>query len=183
MNIDKIHFWSKLKDMINFLLNFKKLTSTTASDLSKILLRNALQISTAESCTGGLISSRLTDMAGSSAYIKANFVTYSNEAKQRFLNVSEKTLNDYGAVSAECAHEMAEGLIRLTGSEVVLCTTGVAGPSSSENKPVGIIFIACGYKDNITVKEFKLNPKYNRKNMKFMFSETALNFVLEILNQ
>lgn len=167
--------------MQNLLLKLKK--SNKASELAKILLRNALQISTAESCTGGLLSSRLTDMAGSSAYIKANFVTYSNEAKQRFLNVSEETLKTYGAVSAECAREMAEGLLQLTGSDVVLCTTGVAGPSSSENKPVGLIYIACGYNGNITVKEFRLNPKYNRKNMKYMFSETALSFALEILNQ
>lgn len=167
--------------MQNLLLKLKK--SNKASELAKILLRNALQISTAESCTGGLLSSRLTDMVGSSAYIKANFVTYSNEAKQRFLNVSEETLKTYGAVSAECAREMAEGLIKLTGSDVVLCTTGVAGPSSSENKPVGLIYIACGYNGNITVKEFRLNPKYNRKNMKYMFSETALSFALEILNQ
>jgi len=166
--------------MQNFLLKFKK--STTVPKLTKILLRNALQIAVAESCTGGLISSRLTDMSGSSAYIKANFVTYSNEAKHKFLNVSEETLKKYGAVSAECAYEMAEGLIKLTGSEVVLCTTGVAGPLSSEDKPIGLIYVACGYKGKITVKEFKLNPKYNRKNMKFMFSETALNFALEILN-
>lgn len=183
MNIDKLIFLSKLKSMQNFLTFFKKLTSNKASEISKILLRNALQISTAESCTGGLLSSRLTDMAGSSAYIKANFVTYSNEAKQRFLNVSEETLKQHGAVSAECAREMAEGLIKLTGSDVVLCTTGVAGPSSSENKPVGLIYIACGYNGNITVKEFRLNPKYNRRNMKFMFTETAFDFALEIINQ
>lgn len=183
MMIDKIHFWSKLKSMQNFLINFKKLTSKKAEKLSKILLRKALQISTAESCTGGLLSSRLTDMAGSSAYVKANFVTYSYEAKQRFLNVSAETLNKHGAVSAECAREMAEGLIKLTGSDVVLCTTGVAGPSASEKKPVGLIYIACGYNGNITVKEFKLNSKYNRKNMKYMFTETALSFALEILNE
>lgn len=169
--------------MQNLLLNLKKLRSTTADEVTKILLRKTLHISTAESCTGGLISSRLTDLPGSSAFIKANFVTYSNEAKQKFLNVSQETLYKHGAVSAECAYEMADGLMKLTDSDVVLCTTGVAGPSSSENKPVGLIYIACGYNGNITVKEFRLNPKYNRKNMKYMFSETALSFALEILNQ
>lgn len=169
--------------MQNLLLNLKKLRSTTADEVTKILLRKTLHISTAESCTGGLISSRLTDLPGSSAFIKANFVTYSNEAKQKFLNVSQETLYKHGAVSAECAYEMADGLMKLTGSDVVLCTTGVAGPSSSENKPVGLIYVACGYNGNITVKEFRLNPKYNRKNMKFMFSETALNFALEIINK
>ena len=172
--------------MKNAFLNFKAFMLSCKSQLphniGKILLREALQISCAESCTGGLISSRLTDVAGSSAYIKANFVTYSNEAKNRFLNVSQKTLNQYGAVSAECAREMAEGLLKLTGSDIVLCTTGVAGPSSSEQKPVGLMFAACGYNNNISIKEFRLNPDYNRKNMKFMFSEEALNFLLTILN-
>lgn len=181
MNIDKIIFSHKTLYMQNFL---SKITnSDKASKVAKILLRNTLQISTAESCTGGLLSSRLTDIAGSSAYIKANFVTYSNEAKQRFLNVSEETLQKHGAVSEECAREMAEGLIKLTNSDVVLCTTGVAGPSSSENKPVGLIYVSCGYNNNITVREFKINPKYSRKKMKFIFSEMALQLVLEVLTQ
>lgn len=167
------------------LLNFKAFIlsnkSQLAHDIGKILLREALQIASAESCTGGLISSRLTDVAGSSAYIKANFVTYSNEAKQKILNVSEETLQKYGAVSEECVREMAQGLLRLTGSDIVICTTGVAGPSGSERKPVGLLYAACGYNDNITVQKFELNPDYNRKNMKFMFSEKALQMVLDTL--
>lgn len=157
------------------------LNSKTALKVSRILLRNAIRISVAESCTGGLISSRLTDIAGSSAFITANFVTYSNEAKQRFLNVSEETLKTYGAVSAECAKEMALGLYQLTGSEIVLCTTGIAGPGRSEKKPVGLIYIACYYNNNLVVKEFNINPNYSRKNMKFLFSEQALRLVLEVL--
>lgn len=169
--------------MIKMFLNIKALILSYKSDLAaqigKILVRNALKISTAESCTGGLISSRLTDIAGSSAYIKANFVTYSNESKQKILNVSPETLKKYGAVSAQCAEEMARGLLQLSKSDIVLCTTGVAGPDCSENKPVGLMFAACAYKDNIIVKEFRLNPNYNRKNMKFMFSEKALKLVIE----
>lgn len=161
---------------------FIKKKSTTEYDLAKILLRNAIKISTAESCTGGLLSSRLTDIAGSSAYTTMNFITYSNESKQKILNVSEETLQNYGAVSAECVTEMAQGLRLLTGSDMVLCTSGVAGPSASENKPVGLIYVACGYKDNLIIREFKLNPRYNRKNMKFMFTEEALKLALEILN-
>lgn len=155
--------------------------TTTAKDIAKILLRKNLKIATAESCTGGLLSSRLTDIEGSSAFIQANFVTYSNSAKHRFLNVSEETLQKYGAVSEECAREMADGLSKLTDSDIVLCTTGVAGPAASENKHVGLIYIACGYNGNITVKKFELNPNYNRKNMKFMFSEKALKLVYELI--
>lgn len=172
--------------MINTFLNLKALIlsfkSETANDLAKILVRNALKISTAESCTGGLISSRLTDNSGSSAYIRENFVTYSNEAKQKYLNVSPETLEKYGAVSEQCAVEMAQGLMQLTKSDIVLCTTGVAGPSSSENKPVGLMYAACSYNNITEVREFRLKPVYNRKNMKFMFSEEALKFVIQFLN-
>ena len=164
--------------LINKLAFIKSVNSKTAYKLGKFLLRNALKISTAESCTGGLLSSRLTDVSGSSAYVTMNFVTYSNDAKQKILNVSPKTLKEYGAVSEQCAFEMAQGLLKLTGSDIVLCTTGIAGPTG--NKQIGLVYIACGYKGNIVVKEFKLNPHYNRKNMKFLFTELALNMVLEI---
>ena len=173
--------------MKRFFLNLKafilSIKSNKAYEVGKILLRNALKISTAESCTGGLLSSRLTDVSGSSAYVRINFVTYSNESKQKILGVSEKILKTFGAVSEQCAYEMAQGLKKLTGSDIVLCTTGIAGPTGDENKPIGLIYIACGYKDNIEVRKFQLNPKYNRKNMKFMFTEEALNFVLEKIKE
>ena len=166
------------KAFLNFKAFILSQQSQTPNEIGKILLREAIQISSAESCTGGLISSRLTDVSGSSAYVRANFVTYSNDAKQRILNVSEDTLKNYGAVSEECAKEMAQGLLQLTK-----CTTGVAGPTGSETKPVGLMYAACGYNGKITVKKFELNPAYTRKNMKFMFSEEALKFVLETLKQ
>ncbi len=185
--VDKNVSLFETKNMKKTFLNLKaflqSLNSKTPEKLSKILLREAFQISSAESCTGGLVSSRLTDISGSSAYIKANFVTYSNEAKHRILNVSESTLEKYGAVSEECAKEMAQGLLQLTQSDIVICTTGVAGPTGSERKPVGLMFAACGFRNKISVRKFELNPNYSRKNMKFMFSEKALNFVLETIQQ
>ena len=184
-NVDKNIFLNKFRVMKKFLLNLKaslkKKNSNLEHELGKILLRNALKISTAESCTGGLLSSRLTDVAGSSAYIRANFVTYSNESKHKILNVSEETLKKYGAVSEQCAGEMAQGLLKLTKSDIVLCTTGIAGPSSDGGKPVGLVYISCGYKDNIIVKEFKFDSDYNRKNMKFLFSEEALKLAIEVI--
>ena len=172
--------------MKNFFLNIKadikRKKSTLEYDLAKILLRNAVKISTAESCTGGLLSSRLTDVPGSSAYVTMNFVTYSNESKQKILNVSKETLQKYGAVSEECAREMAHGLIELTGSDICLCTTGIAGPTGDENKPVGLVYIACAYKDKITVKEFHFDRGYSRRNMKFMFSEAALRLAIDTLS-
>ena len=173
--------------MKNFYLNLKadikRKKSTLEHDLAKILLRNALKISTAESCTGGLLSSRLTDISGSSAYITMNFVTYSNEAKQKILGVSSDTLRKYGAVSEQCAKEMAQGLMKLTKSDIVLCTTGIAGPTGDEHKPIGLVYIACGYKNSITVKEFQFESGYSRRNMKFMFTEAALQLAIEVVNE
>ena len=171
------------KFFLNLKAFLKRNNSNTQEKIAKILLRNAIKIASAESCTGGLISSRLTDVAGSSAYVHANFVTYSNKAKQKILNVSAETLSKYGAVSAQCAAEMAQGLFKLTNADIVICTTGVAGPSESEEKSAGLMFAACGYNNNITVKEYKLDRHYNRKNMKFMFSEKALELVLAILGE
>lgn len=76
---------------------------------------------------------------------------------------------------------MAQGLQQLTQSNVVICTTGVAGPTGSEAKPVGLMYMACGFNGKIKVRKIKLSPNYNRKNMKFMFSEEALKFVLETI--
>ena len=150
-------------------------------NIAEILKEHSLVISVAESCTGGLLSSRLTDISGSSEYIRANFVTYSNESKMALLDVKDETLRIYGAVSEQCAREMAQGLLQLTKSDIVICTTGVAGPTGSERKPVGLMYAACGFDGKITVKEFNLNKNYSRKNMKFMFSEEALKFVLETI--
>lgn len=172
--------------MTQALINLKAfilcLISKTPDKAARVLTRNKLKIASAESCTGGLVSSRLTDIAGSSNFIEANFVTYSKEAKNKILGVSQETLDKYGAISEECAREMAEGLFKITDCDVAICTTGVAGPASDECQPVGLMYAACGYNGNITVKKVELNPNYTRKNMKFLFSEEALKLVLEKLN-
>ena len=108
--------------------------------IAEILIKKGLKIATTESCTGGLLSSKLTDVSGSSASIHLNLVTYANEAKHKMLGVSNETLENFGAVSEECAREMAEGLFKLTGADICVSTTGIAGPSGgSENKPVGLM--------------------------------------------
>ncbi len=104
------------------------------------------RIATAESCTGGLIASRITDVSGSSAYFEQGFITYSNEAKMALLGVPPEivaTEGGPGAVSAACARAMAEGVRRASGSEVGLSVTGIAGPSGgSPEKPVGTVYMA-----------------------------------------
>lgn len=150
--------------------------------LAKILIEKNLVISTAESCTGGLLSSMLTDVSGSSSYTKLNFVTYSNEAKHEILGVSIETLKKHGAVSAECASEMAEGLKLRTGCDIALCTTGVAGPTGgTAEKPVGLCYISCKYGDKMVVKKVLLNPSIERTEMKKQFAEHAIELAWDFL--
>ncbi len=116
-------------------------------EIKEILINNGLKIACAESCTGGLVSSYLTDISGSSAYIEQNFVTYSNEAKTRFLNVKKEALDEFGAVSSDVAYQMALGLLNY--AQISLATTGILGPTGgSKEKPVGLCYIGFGILKN-----------------------------------
>ena len=153
------------------------------NEIAKILISNSMILSTAESCTGGLLSSRLTDVSGSSAYTKLNFVTYSNDVKQSLLGVSPDTLEKYGAVSKECAAEMAVGLHSRTNADVVVCTTGIAGPSGgTPSKPVGLMYVAIKSKYKAVLQEFRLNPKIKRSKMKYKFTQCTLEMLLDFLS-
>ena len=110
--------------------------------LAGVLAVRGLTIAVAESCTGGLISSRITDVAGASAYFLAGLVTYSNEAKEAFLSVPRDLLMTKGAVSQEVAEAMAEGVRRATGADIGLSVTGIAGPGGGTGeKPVGTVYM------------------------------------------
>jgi nicotinamide-nucleotide amidase len=107
----------------------------------KACARHKILVATAESCTGGMIISLLTDIPGSSSIVDRGFVTYSNEAKTDMLGVSSDTLEKYGAVSAETAYEMAEGALENSRAGITLAVTGIAGPDGgSEEKPVGLVW-------------------------------------------
>jgi PncC family amidohydrolase len=150
--------------------------------LGKLLIEKHLTIATAESCTGGLLSSKLTDVSGSSDYIKLNFVTYANEAKNEILGVSWDILNTYGAVSEQCAQEMANGLQARTNCDIALCTTGIAGPTGGTiEKPVGLVFISAKYNEITTVKEIRLNTNLPRVQMKEEFANQALKLAISLL--
>lgn len=151
--------------------------------LGQILKDKNLTISTAESCTGGLVSSRLTDVSGSSDYVKLNFVTYANEAKNEILGVSWDILNNYGAVSEQCAHAMADGLQEVTKCDIALCTTGIAGPTGgSYDKPVGLMYTSVKYNGIVTVKEIKLKSDIERILMKQLFADEALKLAISVLS-
>ena len=152
--------------------------------IAQFLINNKLTISTAESCTGGLVSSMLTDISGSSEYTKLNFVTYANEAKHSVLGVLEETLENFGAVSEECAREMAAGLQKVTGADIALCTTGVAGPTGgTKEKPVGLCYISCRFNGQTAVKKLLLDSNIERKKMKQLFAQEAINFAYETITK
>lgn len=151
------------------------------SELKKILIKNNLTLSSAESCTGGLISSYLTDIDGASAFIFQNFVTYSNEAKIKFLNVSEQTLEKFGAVSEQTAYEMSKGLLDFTDCSIA--TTGILGPTGgTKEKPIGLVYISLGFKDEIKVIKY-ISSKTGRYNIKVDIVETALFELLKFLKE
>ncbi len=105
--------------------------------------RAGLRIVTAESCTGGMVAARLTDIAGSSDIVERGFVTYSNEAKTEMLGVPTALLAQYGAVSAQVARSMAEGALAHARADVAIAVTGIAGPSgATAGKPVGLVYLA-----------------------------------------
>ena len=165
------------------MFNLFKKKAKVEQEIAQIMFNNSILISTAESCTGGLLSSRLTDVSGSSLYTKLNFVTYSNDVKQSLLGVSAETLEKYGAVSKECAAEMAVGLHSRTNADVVICTTGIAGPTGgTPTKPVGLMYVAIKSKYKAVVQEFRLNPKIKRTKMKYKFTQCALEMLLDFLS-
>ena len=113
--------------------------------LADLLERRQLTIATAESCTGGWVAKVLTDRAGSSAYMLAGLVTYSNAAKEGLLGVTGQSLNDHGAVSEPVVREMVAGALSITGAGVAVAISGIAGPGGgSEDKPVGTVWFGWG---------------------------------------
>jgi nicotinamide-nucleotide amidase len=119
---------------------------TLESVVGALLKEKGYTLATAESCTGGLVSERLTSVPGASDYIIFNVVTYANEAKNKFLGVSTHTLEEHGAVSPNCAQEMAEGMLKLSGANLAVSITGIAGPAGgSPEKPVGTVYLGLAW--------------------------------------
>lgn len=151
--------------------------------IGKFLIEKDMKISTAESCTGGLLSSKLTDVPGSSAYITLNLVTYSNEAKIEMLKVPEDVIERFGAVSEECAFDMAKGLHILTNSDICVSTTGIAGPGGgSIVKPVGLMYSTIYSNKRCQTFKICLSPDIPRIEMKNKFTEEVLKNIYKFLN-
>lgn len=144
----------------------------------KQLLQKHYTVAAAESCTGGLLTGRLVNVAGVSEALKEGFITYSNEAKMKYLGVKKETLDAYGAVSEQTAREMVTGTVKNTGADAALAVTGIAGPDGgTKEKPVGLVYIACSVKDKVTVKEYRLKGSRQR------IREQSIIYALDLLRR
>lgn len=149
--------------------------------LGEELARRSLTISVAESCTGGLLGSRITDVPGSSAYFMGGIIAYSNEVKIKELQVKEDTIAEHGAVSEETAREMAINIKRLMNTDLGLAVTGIAGPDGgSKEKPVGLVYVALASNEDVEV--YRLNLKGDRKENKWQTTEYALYFTYKYIS-
>ena len=150
--------------------------------VGRLLIKNRKTIATAESCTGGLIGDRLTNISGSSLYYKGGIVAYSNSVKEKTIGVKKETLDSAGSVSEETALEMARGIRNKLNADIGLSTTGIAGPKGgTKEKPVGLVYIAISYNSGEKVYRFTFTPY--RKTNKLMTSQAALNITrIHILN-
>lgn len=146
----------------------------------RLLKERDLTLTTAESCTGGLIAARITDVPGASEVFKQGLVTYSNRAKRKLLDVKKSTLKEYGAVSDKTAKEMAKNGAFITGADICISVTGLAGPDGgTPEKPVGLVYIGCSYQNATVVKEFRF--KGERRKVRELAVANALTMLRECI--
>ena len=147
------------------------------------LTKKKLTIAVCESCTGGLISKRITDVPGASTVFGYGVCTYANEAKIKLLKVKKQTLDNYGAVSEQTAVEMAAGMLELSGADIAISTTGIAGPGGgTSKKPVGLVYTAiCTKSGYAKCKKLMLGNIENptRENIRYAASDEAMQLVLD----
>lgn len=156
--------------------------TTIEDEVAKILVKNNLTISVAESCTGGMVSSDLINYPGISSVFMEGCVTYSNEAKIMTLGVSDETLNSVGAVSEECAREMAIGVAKRHNTNIGLSTTGIAGPTGATvDKPVGLVYFGIYINGKVVTKKYIFDG--DRQRIRYRACKALLNDLrLELLN-
>jgi len=160
--------------------------STQENAVVCALRQKGLTIATAESCSGGLLSKRITDIPGSSEVFGLGVCTYSNEMKQKMLGVKGEVLERFGAVSPETAAEMASGVRRISGADIGVGITGIAGPGGgTEEKPVGLIYVAVDSEKYSIVEKYLPGHRYGggREHLRYMATQTALHMVLQTLKK
>lgn len=149
-------------------------------NLVRILFERALKITTAESCTGGMIAATLVNVAGVSDVFESGYITYSEEAKMRILGVKRGTLDKYTVYSEEVAREMAEGAAHAAGADVALSVTGIAGPDGgTPDFPVGLCYIGCYYDGETTVVRHIFEG--DRQQIRTAITEAAIQLAIDTL--
>ncbi|MBA6380863.1 MULTISPECIES: CinA family nicotinamide mononucleotide deamidase-related protein [unclassified Colwellia] len=178
----KIDLIQKIKTLLNdhIIEEIKDKPYSLAELVLQLCQQKNLKITTAESCTGGLIASEITKVSGSSSSFEAGFVTYSNNMKSKLLHVNENILEQHGAVSEQTVIAMAEGALAIAGADLVIAVSGIAGPTGgSKEKPVGSVWIAWGNKDKIHTKYFCI--KANRENFQRTVAARSLDLIRRLL--
>lgn len=151
---------------------------TLVEIVAKKLISKKYTIAVSESCTGGLLSKRLTDIPGSSKYIKLNVVTYSNDSKNKILNIPPEIIKKYGAVSHECAKYMALGIKNLAKSDIGFSVTGIAGPAgATKEKPVGLVYFGFAKRNSVKTKKIYFGSNSSRSEIRWLAAQYALNWI------
>ncbi|ABV85551.1 CinA family nicotinamide mononucleotide deamidase-related protein [Shewanella pealeana] len=170
----------RLEAQIRFLLGNAIVAcdrKSLAEEIHSLMVNSGLSLSTAESCTGGMIASQLIDLSGSSSYLDQGLVTYSNESKVRVLGVKPETLDDHGAVSIATVEEMAKGVRSILNSDFALATSGIAGPTGgTDDKPVGTVAIALATKGGVYSQMIKL-PRRSRELVRSLSTAVAFDML------
>ena len=149
--------------------------------LHKKLIKKKITLSVAESCTGGLLSSKFTRLSGSSKYFQMGLVTYSNNAKIKILKVKKKIIDKYGSVSPECCRSMVQGLTKISKSKINISITGIAGPNGgTKDKPVGLVYIGLT-KRNKTIVSKNFFKKKDRKSIQNKTVEKCIKLIQDII--
>ena len=150
--------------------------------IAALLEKKNIKVSTAESCTGGLVAAALVNVAGISNWFEEGYVTYSNTAKQKLLGVDKDTLEQFGAVSEQTARQMAIGAAKAAGCQAAVATTGIAGPDGgTDEKPVGLVYIGAMVRDDVVIEKHIF--KGDRADVRKQSTQAALELLEQMLEK
>ena len=175
-------FHKEIKRALGTMYYSTKENETLEETVVRLLKKYELTVTTAESCTGGMIASKIVNVPGASDVFNEGFITYSNKAKRKILDVSKNTLKKYGAVSEQTVKEMSLGGVLAADSDACVAVSGIAGPDGgSEEKPVGLVYVGCCIKHDVTVIECHFEG--TRLEVREQAANTALDLLrISILN-
>lgn len=155
---------------------------TLEEEVVSLLKKYQCTITTAESCTGGLVAATLINVSGVSSYLKEAYITYSDEAKEKLLGVKKEIIDTFTVVSAQTAEAMATGGAKAAGADICVSVTGIAGPDGgTKEQPVGLVYIGCACKGSVKTKRFVFEG--DRQSVRTQAVKEALLFVKEMLNE